>query len=332
MPDVSDSSFPVSVILCTYNPDWRKLKATLLSAVMQEGIDFEIVLTDDGSGEDHFREAAALLDSRGFSNYRIVKNETNVGTVRNLLGAAGQARGEYVAAISPGDMYYDGHVLKCLYDFAKARDAEVCFCDAVYYDSGDGVRPVGGIPAAPAYPQLFADDTPLKLQQTAFIWGNYVLGATLFMKRENAVRYYELASRGARYIEDTFSLMYMTLAGIRIYHCPVKGIWYEYGIGLSTSTASAAFGRMKTDMDNSFRVLSDYRPYCPALAARCRIRFLRNPVLRIGYLLFRHPLVSLGLLRIFTMKRSILDPAGVCTALPEKLLEVSPGRNESETR
>ena len=46
------SEFSVSVILCTYNPDWRKLKATLLSAAMQEDIDFEIVLTDDGSGED----------------------------------------------------------------------------------------------------------------------------------------------------------------------------------------------------------------------------------------------------------------------------------------
>ena len=100
MSEVSD--FSVSVILCTYNPDWRKLKATLLSAAMQEDIDFEIVLTDDGSGEDHFREAAALLDSRGFSDYRIVKNKTNVGTVRNLLGAARQARGEYIAAISPG--------------------------------------------------------------------------------------------------------------------------------------------------------------------------------------------------------------------------------------
>ena len=50
MSEVSD--FSVSVILCTYNPDWRKLKATLLSAAMQENIDFEIVLTDDGSGED----------------------------------------------------------------------------------------------------------------------------------------------------------------------------------------------------------------------------------------------------------------------------------------
>ena len=326
------SEFSVSVILCTYNPDWRKLKATLLSAAMQEDIDFEIVLTDDGSGEDHFREAAALLDSRGFSDYRIVKNKTNVGTVRNLLGAARQARGEYIAAISPGDMLFDGHVLKCLYDFAKARDAEVCFCDAVYYEPGEGVHPVGGFPAAPQYPRLFADNAPLKLQQTAFIWGNYVLGATLFMKRENAVRYYELASRGAKYIEDTFSLMYMTLAGIRIYHCPMKGIWYEYGTGVSTSRDSAAFARMKTDMDNSFRLLSDYRPYCPALEARCRIRFLRNPVLRIGYLLFRHPLVSLRLLGIFTMKKSILDPVGVCTAWPEKLLEVFQDPDPKETQ
>ena len=95
-------------------------------------------------------------------------------------------------------MLFDGYVLKCLYDFAKARDAEVCFCDAVYYEPGEGVHPVGGFPAAPQYPRLFADNAPLKLQQTAFIWGNYVLGATLFMKRENAVRYYELASRGRK--------------------------------------------------------------------------------------------------------------------------------------
>ena len=34
--------YDVSVIICTYNPQWKKLKSTLLSALEQKNIDFEI--------------------------------------------------------------------------------------------------------------------------------------------------------------------------------------------------------------------------------------------------------------------------------------------------
>ena len=70
MSEVFD--FSVSVILCTYNPDWRKLKATLLSAAMQEDIDFEIVLTDDGSGEYGIAAAHACAAEQGDAIHQCV--------------------------------------------------------------------------------------------------------------------------------------------------------------------------------------------------------------------------------------------------------------------
>ena len=39
----------ISVIVACYNPDWRKLKATLKSIIKQNDICLEIIIADDGS-------------------------------------------------------------------------------------------------------------------------------------------------------------------------------------------------------------------------------------------------------------------------------------------
>ena len=41
--------YQVSVIVCTYNSKWEKLKSTLLSILSQRDISFEIIIADDGS-------------------------------------------------------------------------------------------------------------------------------------------------------------------------------------------------------------------------------------------------------------------------------------------
>ena len=39
----------ISVVVLTYNPDLNDLKKTLRSIMLQDGVDFEIVIADDGS-------------------------------------------------------------------------------------------------------------------------------------------------------------------------------------------------------------------------------------------------------------------------------------------
>ena len=46
----------VSVIVLTYNPDREKLFATLNSIIIQENIDIEIIVSDDGSMHTYFSD------------------------------------------------------------------------------------------------------------------------------------------------------------------------------------------------------------------------------------------------------------------------------------
>ena len=49
------NKYDVSIIVATYNPDLNKLMSTLLSIIIQKGIKFEIIVTDDGSQKDYFK-------------------------------------------------------------------------------------------------------------------------------------------------------------------------------------------------------------------------------------------------------------------------------------
>ena len=51
----------VSVVVLTYNPDLRGLKRTLRSVMLQTGVNFEIIIADDGSSDNLSEEIKAFF-------------------------------------------------------------------------------------------------------------------------------------------------------------------------------------------------------------------------------------------------------------------------------
>ena len=49
----------ISVVVLTYNPDSEKLLATLRSVICQQDVDYEVILSDDGSVDNRFDLAEA---------------------------------------------------------------------------------------------------------------------------------------------------------------------------------------------------------------------------------------------------------------------------------
>ena len=119
---MSKYKYPITVIVATYNPEWKKLRSTLLSIVTQKNIDFEIIITDDGSNDDYFDKAREFFIKNEISKYRFIKNQINIGTVKNFYNAIKCAGGEYVYGISPGDMFYEETTLEKLYFFACIKN------------------------------------------------------------------------------------------------------------------------------------------------------------------------------------------------------------------
>ncbi len=216
-----------SLLICTYNPVWDKLKSTLQSIVVQKNIIFEIVVTDDGSENDLFENIKEYLDSNMISNYKFVSNDCNQGTVINVLRGMNACKGRYVKPISPGDCLHGLYALREWCDFMDNHDNYIMsYCDAAYYNyQGKDIK----VLQRPASPQ---SREPTVMQY--LFYRDLCLGASALFRRENAIHYFEMLRGKVIYAED-FAYRIMIYCGEKIINIPKTLLLYEFGTGISTS-------------------------------------------------------------------------------------------------
>lgn len=224
----------VTVCVLTYNPNWIKFRNTLRSIVCQKNVDFDIVISDDGSKEDCFDKAESFFKENNYNSYKFVKNIDNQGTVKNAISALQHTDSKYVKLISPGDFLYDETSLYDFVDFAERNSAVVCFGNSVYYSVNDN----GEIEFhnKKRYPK---DLTPWiecdykKIRRGYFYRRDYILGASLFCLREYLLGSLFILQDVVKYAEDTF-LMYSITNKDKILFLNKPFVFYEYGSGIST--------------------------------------------------------------------------------------------------
>ena len=131
----------VSVVIPTHNRR-RLLGQTLWSALAQRGVDFEVLVVDDGSTDGTADGLAALGDHR----VRLLRHEhpRGVATARNTGVAA--ARGAWVAFLDDDDLWAPDKLARQL-DAARAAGRDWVYAGAVEVD-GAG-RLLGGTPPLP---------------------------------------------------------------------------------------------------------------------------------------------------------------------------------------
>jgi len=127
-----------SVLLLNYNASESQMERTILSVVNQKEVDFEIIVCDDYSKDNHFDYIEALFESCGFTNYTLLPAEKNVGTVRNVLRGLEVAKGTYAKPLGMGDLLYNDTTLKKVYDFMSANQLQSCFGLIDSYTIKDG--------------------------------------------------------------------------------------------------------------------------------------------------------------------------------------------------
>ncbi len=227
----------VSVIVITYEPDTNKLVATLNSVVHQKDITFEIILSDDGSKNIDIDKVEHTV--KGFVPEKIpiqfVKNTPNMGTVLNLYSACQHVSGEYIKIISPGDLLYDENVLHDFYVYAKSHpENSFFFGRPAYYSNNGSIETYDK--SIPLYPEIF-NSTNQMIQNLALIHGHGPVGASYFHKTDAYKKYIALIANHVKFTEDyTTSILYL-LDGGKLSLVDRKVVWYEYGIGISTSNA-----------------------------------------------------------------------------------------------
>lgn len=92
--------FPaITVLMPTYNGA-KHIRTAIDSVLSQTFSDFELLIVNDGSGDDTLKVINSYNDNR----IRIVTNEVNIGITKSLNRGLKEARGEYIARLDDDDI------------------------------------------------------------------------------------------------------------------------------------------------------------------------------------------------------------------------------------
>lgn len=219
-----------SVIICCYNPDIEKLKKTIISIVNQKDVSFEIIISDDGSKKNYLPELKKWIDENKLANIKYNFLKENVGTVKNLISGIEVSSGKYIKDISPGDYLFNEYSLKRYKKGFEEEDLDIIFSRAVYYNEEGKIFKITN-------PKFKSSEKNKNLKRNVCIYRDYLLGATVSYKRDMMKYFYEIQD-SVRLLED-YPFTYLALINNeKLGIINEYLVWYEYGFGVSTSSAS----------------------------------------------------------------------------------------------
>lgn len=268
-----------SVVVCTYHPDWEKLRLTLKSILMQEDCNYQIVVTDDGSEDNLFTSVIDFFSRYNFTNYKLRVNSKNMGTVYNILQGIRVASGEFVKSISPGDFLHGKHVLREWIDFMlEHRECVMSYSDAIYYRMKNNKIVVT---KEFAHPQC-VDVHEIISPRQYLICNDICLGAATMVRRKLWIKYLEMIVGKVVYAEDN-SYRIMMYCGERFAYIPKSLVLYEYGTGVSTSGSDLWADRLREDWQKTDEIMLLCQPsdaakkvrvpeFLQINAQRCRLK------------------------------------------------------------
>lgn len=162
----------ISVVTCTYNK-FETIFYTIDSVLQQDYPYMEYIITDDGSLSFPYEAVCTHIEKNKRENlvdYKIIRNSSNLGTVRNLNGAFKQAKGKYILVLSGDDAYNSNHVLSEIVTRMLNNDSNVLVTSRIACDCN--FKPQYVLPHYIFRKRLLKMNTARK-QHGLFIGGHY---------------------------------------------------------------------------------------------------------------------------------------------------------------
>lgn len=224
----------ISIVVIQYNPEYSALERTLLSILLQDTQDFELIISDDGSTNNFFPETQALLKKYERSNVQFLLQKSNHGTVYNVWNAAFHATGKWIYCISPGDYLYDAGTIRWMKETAMKDDVQVAFGRAAYYVNTPYLHQVPG--ETPYKRDCYRKRNYQKhiVKRNLLLYDDGISGACVFYRKDLLLEALTLMKGRIRYAED------LALRMFAVQEIPILGYerlicWYEDGTGISTN-------------------------------------------------------------------------------------------------
>ena len=132
-----------SVLIPTHNCA-NYLKETLASILAQDPGEevMEIIIVDDHSTKD---DPEAVVKEFGQGRVQFIRQEKNVGKVKNYETGLTASKGRYIHQLHGDDFVYNGFYKEMEAIFNKSPNAGAAFCRANYIDYGSRITGVTGM-------------------------------------------------------------------------------------------------------------------------------------------------------------------------------------------
>ena len=246
----------ISVVVLTYNPDLNDLKKTLRSIMLQDGVDFEIVIADDGSKNNLSEEIKQYFAKFGFTRYQLALNEVNHGTVINVISGVEKSSGKYIKLISPGDYLYDTDTLKVMFDFAEKNNAPMVFGDILFFDSNKEEFTVLKKSALPHTTKCYEAKSynPDAIKSNNLIVYDNIHGVSTLVEKTVFTKYLKMIEGKSVYCED-LAYRHMAYDEVKMLYCHHPVAMYGFGFGISTGTNDKWAQRILNDLQASNKVM-----------------------------------------------------------------------------
>lgn len=271
-----------SVLVITYNSKWEKLKRTLQSIVSQNMQDYEIVITDDGSGENHFEQVKEFLNQNEFIKYKLVPHEVNQGTVNNLISGLEVVEGKYVKFIGAGDALFGEHTLQKLYDFMESKNASACFGRMQGFKKGKNGEKIEVPFHHPFDLKAYIKEDNRRIRKNLILYSDNVSGAAICYRTDSAITYMKELQPYVKYEEDIFQVL-AAAKNDPLMFLDDYIVWYEVGDGVSTQSHSKFEELLRQDVDTFYKMLYSKYPNDPFV----KKRFQMSKLYRIHNLYLR---------------------------------------------
>lgn len=240
-----------SIIVLTYNSQLEKILQTLNSILNQHNLQkIEIVISDDGSKYNNFKEIETFFFEHAFKNYKLVPNEYNKGTVENFYAGAKVAAGRYIKAIGCGDLLFEKETIVKICEFMDEGNKKICFgLLKAFNKNGEGItyRDCN----IPMDLKAFKDKNQKKINRNIITWGKLISGASLFFERDCLIKLLKEIRGKVKFCEDYIQIIAL-VKEIQIYFFDENVVWYEIRDGISTSKDPVWEKRIKQDYDTLF--------------------------------------------------------------------------------
>lgn len=271
--------YDVSVIICCYNSNLSKTYKTINSVVKQKNIKYEIIISDDGSKNNHKLEIETYCKQFKNIDFKFNFLTKNIGTIRNILSAVSISSGLYIKTLSPGDYFAKENALEKYFQKAIENDSDIVYSDTVFYCENKIVE------RNDVSHKKFIYNSN-KIAKRFALYKCHFMGNAFIAKRE----VYDLLKPiegKVLYLEDQAIIIQSYILEKKFNSLSEQLVWYEYGTGISTSKDKINNQRLYKDevLLSSF-IISNYKnePNAKKIIRKLRYSDYKNRLVK--YLLF----------------------------------------------